>query len=384
MTVAKSTKRKPRKPYPSYPLWPYPNGQWAIKLGGKIRFCGVWAEPENALSKYKQNRVAWLTGTILKEQSGWTVKRVIDQFLDRLETKADAGDRSRRHFEDCKRTGLVIAATWDKTRLVSDLNGSDFFELRQRFAKKKDGKAASPATLLGHIRRTVSIFQFAVKEGLVDRVVYGADFRGLSEKQKTTLEAKAGDKLLDAATVRKLLDKANYRLKAMILLGVNCGLGNTDIATLAFNDLDLAGGWYEAAREKTAVRRCAKLWPETVQALEIVIQKRFDPENKQDRDLVFVTRYKRSYSDQSAVTNEFAKLAKAAKVKLPKGTGFYSLRHTCRTIADASADESAKRWIVGHKRSKIEDRYIHAPPKERIAAVCESVRTWLFMEGGAK
>lgn len=380
MTARKSNKTlKPRKPYPSFPLWPHQNGQWCKKIKGRFRFYGTWDDPKAALAEYNRLRVYHETGTDPEaQQDGFTVKNAIDRFLDRLESKVEIGERSNRHFLDCKATAQIIVSVIDRSRLVESLSGDDFFRLRRKFSVKQNGEPASPATISGHIRRTVAVFSHAVKEGHVDRVVYGADFKELSEKQKTEIEQSAGDKYLDRETIRQLLAAANYRFRAMLLLGINCGMGNADCARLRIDELDLDGGWYETKRGKTAVRRCAKLWPETVEALRVVLTRRFDHRNKADADLVFITRYGRSYKDPTAITHEFTSLKEAADIETPSGVGFYSLRHTFRTEAVNYADETAIRWIMGHKRKDIDDRYIHKAPKERIADLAEKIRTWLF------
>jgi integrase len=307
-----------------------------------------------------------------------TLKGLIDRFLTRLESKADDGKRTRRHFEDCKRTALIVVSVVDKNRLASSLNGSDFHSLRRRFEKKQDGKKASPATVLGHIRRTKLIFSFGLQEGLINRVVYGADFKGLDEQERTKLEQSAADKLLTREQLLSLLSGANYKLRAMVLLGINAAMGNTDISRLEFGDLDLAGGWYEAQRSKTAVRRCAKLWPETIEAVEQVIRRRKEPADKQHQQVVFLTRFGKPYDDRSTIAQEFDHARKYAGLDLPRGCGFYSLRHTFRTEAGQLSDDSAVRWVMGHKRSRIDDHYSHRPPKERIEKVCDHVRNWLF------
>ena len=44
--------------------------------------------------------------------------------------------------------------------------------------------------------------------------------------------AKQGVKLFTADEIRQLLDAAGMPLKAMILLGINCGYGNSDCGYL--------------------------------------------------------------------------------------------------------------------------------------------------------
>jgi hypothetical protein len=41
--------RKPQKPYRSFPLTAHNNSQWCKKIHGKVRFFGVWADPQAAL-----------------------------------------------------------------------------------------------------------------------------------------------------------------------------------------------------------------------------------------------------------------------------------------------------------------------------------------------
>jgi hypothetical protein len=45
----RARRHKPTKPNPSFPLTPHNNGQWCKKIRGKIRFFGIWEEPEAAL-----------------------------------------------------------------------------------------------------------------------------------------------------------------------------------------------------------------------------------------------------------------------------------------------------------------------------------------------
>ncbi len=49
--------------------------------------------------------------------------------------------------------------------------------------------------------------------------------------------------MFEAAEIRAMLAVASVPLKAMILLGINCGFGNTDVANLCVKHLDLKGGW---------------------------------------------------------------------------------------------------------------------------------------------
>ena len=52
-----------------------------------------------------------------------------------------------------------------------------------------------------------------------------------------------------------MIDTADTQLKAMILFGINGGMGNTDCSSLPLSALDLNGGWLNYPRPKTGVDR---------------------------------------------------------------------------------------------------------------------------------
>ena len=58
--------------------------------------------------------------------------------------------------------------------------------------------------------------------------------------------------------------------------------------------------------------------------------------------------------------------------------GFYALRHTFRTVADATKDFPAIRLIMGHADQSIDDVYREGIEDSRLVAVTDHVRQWLF------
>src|SRR5690606_3106836 len=136
-----------------------------------------------------------------------------------------------------------------------------------------------------------------------------------SAKSLRQEKAKAGSKMLEAKECRKLIDKTQSpELKAMILLALNCGFGNSDCAKLPMAAVDFDGGWIDFPRPKTGIERRCPLWSETVDALKVVCDRR-DP----NRDLLFVTKYGNTYAgDQSCITKEFRKLLAATALHRPR------------------------------------------------------------------
>ena len=76
----------------------------------------------------------------------------------------------------------------------------------------------------------------------------------------------------------------------MILLGINCGMGNPRLRFAAPAAVNLAGGWVNFPRPKTGIDRRCPLWTETVEALKAAIADRPKPKDKDDADAVFMTK----------------------------------------------------------------------------------------------
>ena len=90
--------------------------------------------------------------------------------------------------------------------------------------------------------------------------------------------------------IRRIIGKAGVQLRAMIYLGINCGLGNNDCAMLTLSALDLDRGWLDFPRPKTGVDRRCPLWPETSSSLSGGYRARPKPNDPAHRDRVFITR----------------------------------------------------------------------------------------------
>lgn len=225
--------------------------------------------------------------------------------------------------------------------------------------------------------------------------------------------AASGKKLFTAEEINWLLDGkgikgrggeaehlagASVQLRAMILLGVNCAFGNSDIADLTNSVVDLKRGWVEFPRLKMGIERRCPLWPETVDALKAAIAARPRHKAKVDADCIYITkqgnrwvRVKVASKDQgegaearlttsvmNSVGLEFDNVLKRLGINGRKGLGFYSLRHTFRTVADSTKDLPAIRMVMGHADGSIDNAYREGIDDSRLEAVAAFVRKWLF------
>src|SRR5262249_45181409 len=237
--------------------------------------------------------------------------------------------------------------------------GPDDFATLRRWMAKRWG----PYRLGDTVQIVRSVFKHAFENGLIDRPVrFGPAFKKPSKKSVRLHRAKQGQKLFTADEIHQLLDAAGNQLKAMILLGINCGFGNSDIGNLPLAALDLDTGWVNYARPKTGVDRRCPLWPETVAAVKEALAQRPDPKNKENGELVFVTKYGDSWGkdiDDSPITKETRK--SLDKLKINGRRNFYCLRHGFETIGGEAKDQVAVNHIMGHA-----DQSMAAVYRERI------------------
>jgi integrase len=369
---------KAAKPYPDYPLFLHATGQWAKRIKGKVYYFGK--DADLALAKYLKEKDALYAGKKPRDQAeGLTVKWLCNKFLTFKESLVESGELTQRSWDDYKAACDLVVEHFGKGRLVDDLESDDFAGLRKKMAKKW-----GPVTLTNVIQRIRVIFNYAHDERLVEReVIYGQNFKRPSRKTIRLDKARKGLKLFTAEEVRRLLDAAPVHLKAMLLLGINAGLGNADVGGLRLSHLDLEQGWLDFPRVKTGIPRRAKLWPETVLALREALARRAEPKDAKDADMIFITKYglpwARNTSDQ-VVAKEFGKLLRRLGMNGRSGRGFYTLRHTYRTTADATLDQPAVDWSMGHEAKHMASVYRQAIGDARLEAVAVYVQRWLFGE----
>ncbi len=367
---------KPTKPYPDFPLFPHAAGVWAKKIRGRLVYFGPWSDPDGALKKYMEQADALHAGRKPRpDPEGLTVKDLANAFLNHKKDKQAAGELSPRTWLKYKEVADLLVQQFGKQRAVADLRPDDFASLRNAMTQRW-----GPLRVRDFIQHIRSVFKYGYDAELLDRPMrFGPGFERPSKKTMRLDRAKKGQRMFEADEIRRMLDKATVPLRAMILLGVNCGFGNADCATLPLAAVDLERGWIDYPRPKTGVpRRCA-LWPETVEALRAVMARRKEPKREADAGLFFVTVRRRSWHkeiEDNPISKETRKLLNALGINGHRN--FYGLRHSFETIAGEAKDQVAVDFIMGHSKDDMASVYRERISDERLRAVTDHVRAWLF------
>jgi integrase len=382
MTEAHSTpSNKPAKPSPDFPLFAHAAGVWAKKIRGKLHYFGPWSDPEGALKKYLAEKDDLHAGRTPRPDAGdLKVKDLANAFLDDKQTLLDAGEIAQRTWDDYKEICDLVVAHFGKGRLVADLGADDFTRLRAEMAKRW-----GPVRLGVSVQKVRSLFKHGFDAGLMDRPVrFGPTFRRPAKKVLRLHRTGKGPRMFEPAELRRALDAAGQPLRAMLLLGVNCGFGNADCGRLPLSALDLEGGWVHFPRPKTGVARRCPLWPETVEALREWLAGRKGPADPANAGLVFHTQ--RGHVWHKRIANN--PIARATRRLLDRlgingHRNFYALRHTFETVGGESRDQAAVDHIMGHARDDMASVYRERISDERLRAVTDHVRGWLFGEPAA-
>lgn len=288
------------------------------------------------------------------------MRDLCNAFLTSKRNKLVAGELSPRTFRDYHNTTDLLIDQFGRDRRVDDLRPDDFERLRKRLAER-----FGAVSLKGTINMVRIVFKFAHDQRLIDESVsYCQSFARPSAKALRKARNEAGPRLFERQELLTLLDAldgkpievegkeepvtltADPTLKAMLLLGVNCGFGNTDVASLPQSAVDLEDGWVEFPRPKTEIERRIPLWPETVAALMEAISKRAKAKDRDDADLCFLTKYGKPWvrvqqkGDDpdsrlpiDALTQRFARILKRLQINGRRGLGFYTLRRVPRVNA---------------------------------------------------
>ncbi len=370
-------KSKPSKPRKDYPLFAHNNGQWAKKIRGRLHYFGPWADPLEAERNWERDKLALLEGRDPKQATvGDSVGWLVNSFLHSKTLQKHRDELSERSYLDYKKVAKHLADYFGRGRKLDTLRSSDIEAYRNTLPANW-----SPSTTNHHLRAARAIFRYANAIEATERPIrYEIGMKQASRASVRKHAAKQPAKTFTREQITALIDEAGTPMKAFVLMGINAAYGTSDIARLTLADVQ-AGEWLSVARGKTGVSRSAWLWPETREAIDKALSKRFEPRNPEWEELAFLTRNRRPWAIDGGTSHPlqigFSDLKEAAGIDA-KGRGHYALRHTFATVAGDAGDQIAVNAVMGHADGSIVANYRHGIDPERVKHVCSFVRNWLF------
>jgi integrase len=378
--VAK-TKKETEKPYAEFPLQKHPSGQWCKKILGKLYYfgSGTWQE---ALERFQKEHDSIRLGKRIVETP--TIDDLVNNFLDAKRTALDSHEITVRTWNDYFATCEQILNYFGRNTQLGQLSPQRFSDFRKSLQE-----GVTLITLGNRIRKARVVWRFAHKSRMVEKPIDLANCFDLppakaSRRQLWQKQQKEGYRMFDPEEVSSLLEVLENPLRAMFLLGLNCGFGNTDCSELTRRSIDLHRGWVTFPRPKTMVMRDCPLWPETREAVQAAILSRPAARMEELEDRVFLTKSGRAWvkvtpngANDDAIAKEFSKVLVNLLLKRP-GLNFYALRHTFQTVGESAGDLVAVRSIMGHVDNSMSGVYREFVAEERLRHVVEYVRQYLL------
>ena len=279
------------KPYPAFPLTPHPSGQFCKKIRGKLFYFGSVADSEAALERYHRHCQGLHSGqtTRIGCADELTVARLANKFLAAKERKREAGNIEAATFVEYHRDCELMVSHFGRARSVASITRKDLGAFREFL-----GRGVNATTLNNRVGNAGSIFTFAYEDELIEKPVrFGEEFRRPERRILPRARARGGRLHFQASEIRGILDAGPPVLRAKILLGINAGLGNTDLGRLPASCINLDRGWLDYARVKTGIDRRCPLWPETIDAVRAAVVSMAACKRARDpsaQGLLFVTR----------------------------------------------------------------------------------------------
>lgn len=386
----------------TFPLTPHDaTRRWCKKLptphGPKVFYFGPLEDWQGARDRYEKEKNDLVAGRAPATRSpeGLRLRDLLNEFLHFKRGRIDTGELTMRSWYDYQQTGERLLRVLGKDRIVENLGPDDFERLRADYA------TTWQAVRIGNeINRARVVFRWAFEQKKIHLpVAFGAGFK--RPTRKTLRRVRARDRQLHGARMftpdelRRIIHSAPQPMKAMVLLGINGGMHNMDVATLPIAAVDLDRGIVDFPRGKTGVPRRIPLWPETVAAIREWLAARPQPKSTDDAHLLFLTKQRRPWYRLGRFVQEHNRtvikgidnpVSKSFRVLLDNlgidgKRNFLALRHGFRTVGRGARDREAVDAIMGHTDESMAGHYIEdGLPEDRLQAVTEHVRRWLFAE----
>lgn len=309
-----------------------------------------------------------------------TVEQMVCLYIEAKLLCVESGEMGRRTLQEYKTYGMRMIRVFGATTPIEQLGPQDFKRYRADLQKTHK----SLTTLAADVRKTLVYFNWAGPgaqgQGFIDRLPrFGDAMKPPSHAALLRERDERGERIFLPAAIHRVLAASNVRLRAMILLGINCGYGNTDCVKVATDNLDLVEGWAFLPRSKTGIRRRCPLWPETIVALDRVLETRHTPTDRKLAKRVFINKREGQYRARN-LSRELGNALERAGLGREVGN-FYDLRRTCASIGIQVNDDDALRTIMGHRRSSTDMLSVYnrlSVSDERLRSVANHIHDWLF------
>lgn len=371
---------KPAKPRADFPLFPDANGQWAKKVNKKKYYFGSWHEDptgDTAIANWKNREVgirAGLDSIRGKGQAGsLTLTQLRDEFIASKRAAVASGELSLSTLKGYLYELGLFVKLFPAEGQAGGLQPAHFSLYAKHLVMERKLGRHARRRVIAYVK---AMFAWGSANGRHPAVNFGTDLVAPDTSPDAMRQAKAragvadySKRIVSGDEVTRLLGRAQPNFQAMILLGVNCGLGPADLGRLRWSHLNLETGELNMPRGKTGTDRKGYMWKSTRKALARVAKLRHTAKaikTEGQAALVFITRkglpvyreveVKGRIVVSSAISITFGRMARELKLD---GVTFYRLRHSMKTLGKRAKDRDALNLMMGHAERTTGEVYDH-------------------------
>ena len=297
------------------------------------------------------------------EPTDRSVGSQVERFLARKLIKVDAGEIAPGRYESY-RCEIEAFRDWIQAEtLVQSITAAVLEDYLMHLHKQVARRVIAPKTAAG---RLSTAKQFIRGLWEIDLIELPKNIDGRKMRIKIPPPDK---KTIPLPDLKKILRGAGDRMRLYLLLMLNCGLTQTDIAQLRLDEVDWKTGRIKRKRSKTRDHERVPevnylLWPETLRLLR---HYRSDHEalvllNADNRPLRTERIVDGRNKVNDAIKNAYWRLQQQTKTKYP----LKLFRKTAATLL-ASHEVYAKfvQHFLGHAPTTIADRHYVVPSQEQ-------------------
>jgi len=305
----------PTLPYPDFPLRPHRNGQWYKSVWNRRLhkseqfYFGPWAGDSAGQRAMNDPVFGWLArqhairagiDNVRVQQAppdAMTLGELMARFLAFKRSKVAAGELSLLTLDGYLKEVQAFVAFQKASMPAALLRPEHFSAYAQHLlSERKLGRFARKRT----ITYINTFLRYGAKNGWFAMPSTGTEWvtPATDPDAMRLARARAGikdyaERIVSGKELDQLLERSQPAFRAMILLGVNCGLGPADLGRLRWNHLDLRRRRLNYPRPKTGTMRRGCLWKKTCRALKRVRTLKWNRvalEREGETALVFITR----------------------------------------------------------------------------------------------
>ncbi len=334
------------------------------QIDGKMRYFGS-VNPKSVNRSYKDAELRYFEFLAEREVklpveikvAKLTVEDFGEKYLQSCFTRYERGEISATwlekirisvcHFVDYLQTDLPLSK-------LNEMHLDDYrnYTLSLPISAATD-KSISPWTAKSRLDIVKLMIKWGYQMALIETLP-----RNLDGYAKITIPEPTVNRF-SREEINTLYSAASERTKMFMLLGLNCGMGQTDISSLRNSEIQMSENRIVRKRTKTGIHCEFALWPLTVEMLKIHGNLDGKPNDrvflsKSGHPLVREYFVDDKFKRTDAIRSAFFRLMK--KTKVPNHRGFYSLRKTAASEVE-KIDDSTTSMFLGHSEKGLMKRH---------------------------